>query len=189
MNGPPSKYPTPLPLMSAPTLSSQARPLLQLELEASAFAADWRHCDQIANYVARLMSFDRADPFLYSNLLSTVLNELVEIVFFRHQSQGRLRCRFTRDGAVDRIEFEIPVETYHRDFYERAVTHAQSAMVGELYTRSLLGELPPDRGIGFLELAADYGAQIWMEMLPEGRSLRLVIDVRLDELTPVSAQS
>src|SRR6478752_6213141 len=112
---------------------------LKLDLEATSFAADWHHCDQVANYLARLSSFGRVDTFLYSNLLSTVLNELFEIVFFRHRSEGSVICTLFRDGAVDRIEFEIPIQLTDRDFYEQAISASQSQQAAELYTRSLLG--------------------------------------------------
>src|SRR5262249_45389246 len=128
--------------MNVATQSAEARPLVHLDLEPSAFTADWKHCDQVANYLARLASFDRPDTFLYSNLLSTVLNELLEVAFFNHQATGTLKCSLLREGTTDRIELKIPVDGAIRGFYEKGVSDAQSTSVSELYASSLLGDRP-----------------------------------------------
>jgi hypothetical protein len=167
--------------MNASAQCVEVRPLVHLDLEPSAFAADWKHCDQIANYLARIASFDRADTFLYSNLLSTVLNELLEVAFFHHQPPGTVRCTLLRQGTMDRIELTIPVDKSSRGFYERGVADAQSARVTELYASSLLGERPLDRSIGFLELAADYGARISLNGAESANAVTLSVDLRLEE--------
>jgi hypothetical protein len=167
--------------MNVATQSAEARPLVHMDLEPSAFAADWKHCDQLANYLARIASFDRPDTFLYSNLLSTVLNELLEVAFFNHQPSGTLKCSLLRKGATDRIELNIPVNGEIRGFYERGVSDAQSNRVTELYASSLRGDRPLDRSIGFLELAANYGAQISLNGTGTENLITLSVDVRLDE--------
>src|SRR3954466_6054741 len=133
-------------------------PLVELTMEADAFARDWRHCDQIANYLAQLVAHDRPDSFLYANLLSTVLNELLESVFARHERHGAVQCTLLREGRHDRVELVIPVEAGARSFYEETVAAAQAAGVSEVYTRTLLGGEAPADLLGLLELAADYGA-------------------------------
>jgi hypothetical protein len=170
--------------MNAATQYSEAQPLVQLDLDASALTADWRHCDQVANYLARIASFDRTDTFLYSNLLSTVLNELLEVAFFHHKAAGTMRCTLLRGGVNDRIELTLPVDADSREFYRRGVAEAQSAKVGKLYTRALLAEQPLDRRVGLLELAADYGARISLDDSKGDGELTLQIDVRLDEGRP-----
>jgi hypothetical protein len=167
--------------MNVATHSAEARPLVQLDLEPTAFIADWKHCDQVANYLARIASFDRPDTFLYSNLLSTVLNELLEVAFFNHQPTGTLTCSLLREGAADRIELKIPVDGAVRGFYERGVSDAQSTRVTELYASSLLGDRPMDRSIGFLELAANYGARISLNGSAADNLVTLSVDVRLDD--------
>lgn len=169
-----------------PALSPQAQPLIRLDVDAPVLAANWAHCDQLANYLARLAAFDRADSFLYANLLSTVLNELFEIVFVQHTPPGPVICSFWRDGKVDRIELEIPANDKARDFYLGGVAKAQAPEVDETYTHLLLGDGQADRIVGFLELAADYDARISLEPFAQANTLRLVVDV---ELEPSSASS
>ena len=52
--------------------------LCKMTLASDGFAADWRHCDLLSNYVSHVVSFDKPDPFVFSNLLSTVINEILE---------------------------------------------------------------------------------------------------------------
>ncbi|MDB6171983.1 MAG: ubiquinone biosynthesis methyltransferase UbiE [Chthoniobacteraceae bacterium] len=152
-----------------------------MNVEIGGFAAHWRHCDQMANYLSRAVSLERTDSFFYSNLLSTVLNELFEIVFYQHQSAGQLLCSILRDGPVDRIELNIPVGKTQTEFYQSSVADAQSLRAGELYTRSLLGEAGASGAVGLLELASDYGAKIWVDSLDTPNQLRLTVDISLEE--------
>jgi len=154
--------------------------LIELELDAAAFSADWGHCDRTANYLARLASFDRRDAFLYGNLLSTVLNELFEIVFCEHQTPGIVRCTLLRNGIADRIVLEIPVRDAQRAFYEQGVARSQAPEAADTYTRTMFGEATPDRSIGFLELAADYGAKIELAGATSD-ILQLIVEVRLED--------
>jgi hypothetical protein len=174
-------HPKPLTATS-PHSDARPRPLLELELDPSAFTKDWRHCDLVANYLSRLASFDRTDTFFYSNLLSTVLNELMEIAFFKHHPAGPLTCKLLRSGPVDRVELLIPVNDASRSFYERAVEEAQSSRAAEAYAQALLGEDRTNPALGLLELASDYGASIRLEPEPESARLRLSVEVRLEEI-------
>ena len=166
----------------SPTTATRAHPLIQVDLDSVAFVADWQHCDHLANYLSRLASFDRADTFFYANLLSTVLNELLEIVFFEHDPEGgELSCTLLRDGAVDRVELLIPVDDQRRGFYERGVEEAQSPCAAEIYTQALLGEKNSRRALGLLELASDYGANVALQPATDGRRLCLSVEVRLED--------
>jgi hypothetical protein len=156
-------------------------PLIELDFDATAFAADWRHCDQVANYVARTVSLDRPDPFLHANLLSTVLNEALEIVFNQHGPEGSFRCAVHRAGRADRIELVIPAGAAERAFYRDGVTAARAHNVAEVYTRSLLADATPPRSIGLLELAVDYAAEIALDESPAD-GVRLLIDVTLENV-------
>lgn len=156
-------------------------PLVELTLETDAFAADWRHCDQVANYLAQLVAHDRPDSFLYANLLSTVLNELLESVFARHHRHGAVHCTLLREGRCDRIELVIPVDAGARAFYEETATAARATGVSEVYTRTLLGGEAPADLLGLLELAADYDARLMVEETGSAKEIRLILQVSLED--------
>ena len=158
-----------------------AAPLVELTLETDAFARDWSHCDQIANYLGQLVAHDRPDSFLYANLLSTVLNELFEAVFARHHAHGAVRCTLARNGRHDRVELLIPADAAVRAFYKESVAAAQAGDVAEAYTRALLGKESPAGLLGMLELAADYGAQLSVEESASGEEIHFILQVTLED--------
>ena len=67
-------------------METQLKKVCGISLALEGFTAEWRHCDIVSNYISRAASFNRADAFLYSNLLSTVVNELLEVAFWHHDS-------------------------------------------------------------------------------------------------------
>jgi hypothetical protein len=166
--------------MSEAAAAPGAQPLVSLMLESRAFAGEWGHCDQVANYLAQMVSHDRTDSFQYANLLSTVLNEVMEIIFARHGKAGALECRLSRAGQEDVLEFGIPVGPEEAAFYERSVALALEEGVTERYARSLLTPEPLDHALGLLELVSDYGATLALEPGASGRQLHLRIGVVLD---------
>jgi hypothetical protein len=162
-------------------LSVPARRLFHLELDPAAFATDWKHCDQISNYLGYVAGVGHTDAYRYSNLLSTVLNELFELAFCHHANDGQLSCTLLRDGPTDRIELEIPVDESGRAFYQQTVAAAQSKQAADLYKRALATATPSEYSAGILELVNDYGAAVSLDDGGLGNVLRLVIDLRLDE--------
>lgn len=155
-------------------------PLIRIELCAGDFATNWLQCDRVANYLARTVSSDRPDTFLHSNLLSTALNELFEIAFSQHRADGRIVCELSRNGEVDHVALTIPVEAAQRAYFHRQVGYVHSGNVADLYARALLGEAAPDTAVGLLELAADYGATISLNDLPDETHVQLVVDIPLN---------
>ena len=148
-------------------------------MQADVFGADWTHCDHLSSYVARMVSHNRADSLLYSNLLSSALNELLETVFRAHATEGTFRCRIWRSGATDRVELVIPCKADQRNFYLDTVALARDADVAERYRGMLFADSQFDTRTGLLELAVDYEAAITVE--PEGEdAIRLTTDLVLE---------
>lgn len=165
-----------------------ASPLVELQLETAAFAGDWNHCDHVANYLAQLVSHDRPDSFLYANLLSTVLNELLEVIFARHAPRGAVTCTLSRENGADLLDFTVPVDEADRAYYQASAAGAKSADVAETYTRTLLGGDVSEAALGFLELAADYGARISVAESAAPGEISLRVQIRLaDGGLPASA--
>ena len=154
-------------------------PLIEVDMQADVFGADWTHCDHLSSYVARMVSHNRADSLLYSNLLSSALNELLETVFRAHATEGTFRCRIWRSGATDRVELVIPCKADQRNFYLDTVALARDADVAERYRGMLFADSQFDTRTGLLELAVDYEAAITVE--PEGEdAIRLTTDLVLE---------
>lgn len=160
----------------------QALPILQMQLDYVGLTDAWEHCDQVANLLGRLGSFNRVDGQMHANLLSTVLNEVFEIVYWKASAAGLVKCALYQHGERDFIEIEIEAKDTDIRFYEAAVSVARSKDVQDLYLRTLANDLP-DRSFGLLELAANYGAEISLASDVRTQSVRIIVDVCLTAVT------
>jgi hypothetical protein len=160
--------------------SARFEPLLEIALGTDTFAANWTHCDRIATYVARMVSHNRTDSLLYSNLFSSALNELLETAFRVHHGKGEINCTVLRAGGVDRIELTIPCNDDLRRFYSAAIDDLAADDVAERYVTALLAKGDLDPRIGLLELAVDYKAALTLRPADDG-TVRLVADLTLED--------
>ena len=159
---------------------AEFKTLLEIAMGAETFSSDWAHCDRIATYVARMVSHNRTDSLLYSNLFSSALNELLETAFRAHRGTGEIACSVSRAGPVDRIELTIPCDAAVRDFYRQAVDALGRDDVAERYVDALLAEGALDPRIGLLELTVDYKARVSLGSAAAD-AVRLVADLALEE--------
>jgi hypothetical protein len=158
--------------------SEQLVPLIKATLALDAFSSDWKHCDQTANYLAQFVSADRPDPSVFSNLLSTVLNEILEVVYGHHPGVGAALVAISALGQEIHIELTLPVDEATRQFYAEALEPLSREDPMTLYQRELerLYSGPPHPAMGLYELAADYGAKVEKK---EADPSTLMISVRL----------
>lgn len=154
--------------------------LLRFDMGIDDFSSDWAYCDRLSSYMARMVSHNRSDSVLYSNLLSSALNELLETVFRCHQGGGEFTCAISRKGVRDRVELTIPVDSTASRFYYDAVAGVSAPDAAEQYRNALFSEGPLPASLGLLELAVDYTARFSIEALGEG-SLRLLAELALEE--------
>lgn len=137
--------------------------LLAISMDISVFASDWAYCDRLSTYVARMVSHNRADSLLYSNLLSSALNELLETVYRNHGAAGEFSCTVLRAADRDRIELKIPGESSEMAFYRQAIDRLSSPDVADDYRAALFSDGEIDPSIGLMELAVDYNAKLLIE--------------------------
>lgn len=154
--------------------------MLEIEMDIDVFVSNWTHCDRISSYLARMVSHNRTDSLLYSNLFSSALNELLETVFRSHAGDGRFRCHILRAGPVDRIELTIPTDDDRAAFYVDTVRELHAPTVTDRYRSALFSQGPLDLRIGLYELAVDYGAVFSVEQTSSD-TLRLTADLALED--------
>ncbi len=155
-------------------------PMVEIDMDIEVFSSNWAHCDRISTYVARMVSHNRADSLLYSNLFSSALNELLETVFRSHSGEGSFVCAVRRCGEVDRIELCVPCGADQIGFYRDAMTIVKSADAADRYRQALFSSETLDPAIGLLELVVDYSAQLSIEPMDDDR-IRLIADLALEE--------
>lgn len=161
-------------------VGSTFEPLFQIDMDIDVFTSNWAYCDRLSSYAARMVSHNRIDSLLYSNLFSSALNELLETVFRAHGSGGSFICAISRLANKDRIELTIPCRAQDTQFYVDAMKRLARKDVAEQYRSALFAEGVLDPDIGLFELAVDYGASIRAEATSEN-TIRLIADLALEE--------
>lgn len=154
--------------------------LLEFDIDAHHIDQHWDYCKHIANFVARMVSHNRSDPFLYSNLLSTSLNELFETVYRTRKEPGQLHFRILRKGDIDRIKLSLPCAGEEREFLLDTVDETRAPNATEKYLEFLFSDGELDRRIGLFELAINYKARIEVS-LPRKKTVLLTVDMALSE--------
>lgn len=148
------------------------KPLIDVEMAMATFTDDWLHCDQLSNYVARMVGHNLNDPVRYSNFLSAALNEILELSF-RSGSAGRsgnasrsgkagdkFRCQVYRNDNAQRIEVSFPCDLEQQGRYLQAISDLQGAEAQATYLQAVYGEQQPSDGTTLLGLAIHYHAAI-----------------------------
>lgn len=153
--------------------------LLEFDIDISGFTSTWAYCDRLSTYFARMISHNRSDSLLYSNLFSSALNELLETVYRRHKPSGSFICSVMRRGDSDRIALTIPVDAEAADFYREAVEILNQRDVAKRYHKALFTDGPLQQNIGLLELAVDYAARFSIEPA-DTNAIRLIAELTLE---------
>lgn len=154
--------------------------LCSLRFSAMAFTKDWCHCDQLSNYVSRLVSSNKIDSFVFSNLFSTVINEVLEAIFRNNSGNDHVEVSIYQAGNDSLIVSSIPVDDVSRDFYDRVISGLKNGDAKDMYRELIKREKGFAPETGFYELAADYDADISLEHKPDGKRIALSVRVCLE---------
>ncbi len=156
-------------------------PLLDLKMDMAVFTADWLHCGQCSNYIARMVSHDRRDPIRHANLLSSALNELLEMSFHSNEHHGEFVYRFYRYREMERIELTFPCSPQKRRFYHEIVQELKSEQALATYLDVIANNAAPADRVILFGLAVNYDADIKAKDLGTG-ALTFIVDLPLERL-------
>ncbi len=139
-------------------------PAIRVCCDMPGFVADWRRCDQLSNFLADAFSLAKADPFAFSNMLSTIINEVLETIFCNNAGWGSLILQLSEENTATVLRAEFSVNDSDRSMYERIVTTLATQDPVVLYEQLLFQISSVDtRDICLYEIAADYGACLTVE--------------------------
>lgn len=166
------------PPQEADLISSRYRLIVKASFTSSGFARQWAHCHLLANYLARYASANEGDPERHATMLSTFINELLEVIYRNHASDGEIEFVFRKKGRHVLIQASVPVTEANRIFYRMAVQ-----IVGQpdlkSWFRARLEE--PSEGedtmLGLLELVAVYGCHFSLNEPPGLRRVDLFMEL------------
>jgi hypothetical protein len=145
---------------------------------AGGFAQQWAHCHLLANFLARYVSANEGDPERHATLLSTFINELLEVIYRNHATQGQIELIFRRRARRILLQITIPVDEPNRMFYRMAVQIVNQPDLKSWYRARL--EEPADGEdamLGLLELAAVYSCTFTISEPPDSDKVSLLLEL------------
>jgi hypothetical protein len=156
--------------------------LLEFDLDTKVLDDQWDYCDYMSSFVANMVSHNRADPFMFSNLLSATLNELFETVYRTRKEAGQFRFQILRNGPIDRITMLVPCSADEQQFYIKTMDDICAGDASETYLDLLFSDKGVDRRVGLFELAISYNAELSADAV-EDHAIRLTVDLALEPET------
>ena len=178
---------TPAPPLEAELASSRYRMIMAARFTVGGFAREWAHCHLLANFLGRYVSANEGDPERTATLLSTFINELLEVIYRNHAPEGQLELIFRKKGRHVILQVTIPVTDANRVFYRMAVQIVNQPDLKSWFRARL--EEPADGEdtmLGMLELAAIYACTLTISEPPGDDRLSLFLELpETDEMGEV----
>jgi hypothetical protein len=156
-------------------------PVLEVTVSTGLFNSVWANCEGVSSYIARATSLNRPDSLMHFNLLSSALNELLELAFRSHAPGASITCGVSRKGDRDRVVLRVPGNEEVTSAYRRLVSEAGGGDSAERLASQLLAGAPPSAGLSLMELAANYKARFELE-ISDDQQVSLITDLALEEM-------
>lgn len=167
--------------------SNRYRMIVAAKFSVHSFAQQWRHCHLVANYLARFVSANEGDPERYATLVSTFVNELLEVVFRNHAAAGEIDIIFRKRGRHVVLQFTIPVTDEQRIFYRMAVNLVHQPELKSWFRARLREPADAeDTMLGMVELVAVYACTFTLAEPMGSHRLSLFLELpEMDEMGEV----
>jgi hypothetical protein len=123
---------------------------------------------------------NEGDPERHATMLSTFVNELLEIVYRNHAGDGQIELTFRKKGGRVLLQATVPINESQRMFYRMAVQLVSQPDLKNWYRARL--EDPAegeDTMLGLLELVAVYGCNV--AMTENGAESKVTLSLHLPE--------
>jgi hypothetical protein len=182
-----AKTSTPTAPQELELASNRYRMIMAAKFTVNGFARQWSHCHLVANYLARFVSANEGDPERHATLLSTFVNELLEVIFRNHADDGEIDVIFRKRGRHVVLQLTIPVTDQHRIFYRMAVKMVNQPDL-KTWFRARLEEPAEgeDTMLGMLELVAVYTCTFTLAEPAGSNRLSLFLELpEVDEMGEV----
>jgi hypothetical protein len=158
---------------------------VSVEMPALDLVAHWRRCGLSADFLAGYMAYDFANRPVATNVLSTVINEILEnAAKFSADKRRLVRILVAQQGDVVCIEATNVVKPAQAETFRARLTEVLGADPEELFLRHMeeAHAAPPGSpGVGFIVLRKDYRANLGARIAPRSDGL---LDVTIQVALP-----
>jgi hypothetical protein len=156
--------------------------IITAKFSVSSFAQGWGHCHQLANFLARFASANEGDPERHATLLSTFINEMLEVIYRHHADTGAVTVTFERRDERVLIHAEIPVDEELSRFYRDALKTINRPDLLLWYKDQLeLEEEQSESFFGLIDLVAVYGCTLTAVEKSSSDRITLTLNAPINE--------
>ncbi|MFW5799587.1 MAG: slr1658 superfamily regulator [Spirochaetota bacterium] len=151
--------------------------LLKLEFSVDDFKSMWKRCNLVSNYIAEYSSYNFEPEDKAENLISTVINELIE--FITPISEDNTKVDISFKQYKDNILFEIGnvLKSEKIKEYENILENINKKNIEELYF-NIISQLETEdnnKEFGLLMLANDYKGNISSKLYEKEKAITRVL--------------
>lgn len=155
---------------------------LSLRFVPLAFVTEWSRCGQTADYLARFLAYEFGNRENAVNVLSTVINELIEnAVKFSADKAGLAEISVRQFGEYVSITTRNSANESQAESFREIAAGINAGDPEELFAQRILH--PPatgGAGIGLIMLRKDYEAQLNVSIAPDaGQAGLRIVQVEL----------
>ena len=137
------------------------------------FKKEWSRCNYLSNYIAEYSAYNFDPGDKTENLISTVLNEMIERLSLLTQEDSPISVTLKESGDHIIIDVENMIYPDKFNMYERVIQKINTEEIGKLYLENItidpvseVNELE----FGFVMLANDFKCRISSRIQDDGRT-------------------
>ncbi|MBT5856361.1 hypothetical protein HOH87_07010 [bacterium] len=150
------------------------------------FIAHWQRCGATANYLAEFQAYNFDNRKKVTNIMSTVLNELIEnAVKFSADAHQEASISIYNYGETLTLQCVNTTQLKQANKFEAFIKTLMETEVEELFLQQIMSAAEDDHtasGLGLITLKKDFNAKIGAKIVPdtERRLYTIYIKVVLD---------
>lgn len=158
--------------------------LCSISFPVAAFVSDWNHVDQIADYLASTTSIDKLESFRYGNLLSTLINEILETIHLSDRPDSTAEIEISTEGQRVEIDMHLDSNDGVVAFYQKIIQQISRGSGEKLY-REYLFSKSHHHELGILGIYTHYQTDIRCRDAAPNRTT-IEVSVELDRFLVVA---
>mgnify|MGYP000149103894 CR=1 FL=1 len=142
---------------------SEEKILVSVNYKLDKFTQDWRHCGFSANYLAQLVSSCSTDPTKFFITLSTVINELLEVIYYIQDDTNHLKIdvKILNNNLI--IDFVLILAEEQQQIFDEFFKKIANESAEKIYLSEMKRLQKGEDAhpfIGLFEIMADYNVQL-----------------------------
>ncbi|MCA9688928.1 MAG: hypothetical protein KC636_04915 [Myxococcales bacterium] len=161
---------------------AQRRPVVAVQLSCESYAESWQHCQQVADFVARVAASDRFDAERHTTLFSNFINELLELVFRMHAPGRAVVLQVFKVVDELLLELTVPVDGETEAAYRELFAGLEAGDHREFlrtHIHKVSGKVPSTE-TSLYELAGIFEMKLNLRAEEAGRSMLLSMPISFE---------